>query len=107
MPGFDSRKVSFAFQQEVTFDAHLNGENALCKSSESRKSRNKSADTLKSLIGSTGYRMKLASECVEPERLERVNRIDQLESADVLVKLHEEARASRVAAQAIELRGSV
>ena len=51
--------------------------------------------------------MKLTSECVEPERLERVNRIDQLESADVLVKLHEEARASRVAAQAIELRGSV
>ena len=65
------------------------------------------AETLKRLIGATGYRMKLASECVEPERLERVNRIDQLESADVLVKLHEETQANRVAAQAIDLRGSV
>ena len=51
--------------------------------------------------------MKLESECVEPVKLERVNRIDQLESADVLVKLHEETRANRVAAQAVDLRGSV
>ena len=49
------------------------------------------AETLKRLIGATGYRMKLASECVEPERLE-LNRMDQLKSADIVVKLHEEAR---------------
>ena len=65
------------------------------------------AEVLKRLIGATGYRMKLESECVEPVKLERVNRIDQLESADVLVKLHEETRANRVAAQAVDLRGSV
>ena len=65
------------------------------------------AEVLKRLIDATGYRMKLESECVEPVKLERVNRIDQLESADVLVKTHEETRANRVAAQAVDLRGSV